>query len=67
MKRFSGLKARDYEFKNEDGSTNRHVIALFMGTKKVGFMEYDTARHFVDRIHDLCDEHEAKLRAEEKQ
>ncbi len=58
MTRFAGLKARDYEFRNPDGTTDRHVIALFMGNKKVGFMEYDTARRFVDQIHDLCDAHE---------
>lgn len=25
-------------------------------------MEYSTARSFVDRIHDLCDEHDAEKR-----
>lgn len=65
-KRFTGIKARKYDFRIQDGSS-RPLIALYAGTKAIGFMEYDTARHFVDRIHDLCDEHEAKLRAEEKQ
>lgn len=62
-KRFTGLKARDYQFKNDDGTTDRHVIALYMGDRKLGFMEYDTARSFVDKIHDMCDEHEREERA----
>lgn len=61
MKRFAGLKARDYKFLHADGSS-RQVIALYMGDRKVGFMEYSTARQFVDVIHDLADAHEAQKR-----
>lgn len=60
--RFAGLSAKDYEFKNLDGSVNRKVIALRMGGKPVGFIEYDTARQFVDLVHDLCDAHEKQQR-----
>lgn len=62
MKRFAEPKARNYELRIEDGTTDRHVIALSMGNKKVGFIEYDTARKFVDRIHDLCDHHDRNQR-----
>lgn len=62
MKRFAPLKARDYEFRNSDGTTDRRVIALYMGNRQVGFMEYDTARAFVDVVHDLCDDHERAQR-----
>lgn len=58
MKRFAEPKARNYELRIEDGTVARHVIVLYMGNRKVGFIEYDAARKFVDRIHDLCDDHE---------
>ena len=61
MKRFNALKAWDYTFHHDDG-TSRKVIALTRGDQKLGFMEYSTARSFVDRIHDLCDEHDAEKR-----
>lgn len=61
MKTFSGFKAKDYEFYHQDG-TMRNVIALYAGSKRVGFIEYDHARSFVDRIHDLCDQHEAQAK-----
>lgn len=63
-KRFTGLKARNYKFLHGDGSS-RDVIALYAGSRNVGFMEYDTARKFVDRVHDLCDDHERKMREEQ--
>lgn len=63
-RRFAGLKARDYEFRYPDGTIDRHVIALYMGDRKVGFMEYDNARQFVDVIHDLCDANDRNLKIE---
>lgn len=59
-KKFTGFKARNYEFRDDENT--RDVIVLFAGSKKVGFMEYSTSRQFVDLIHDLCDKHETRLR-----
>ena len=58
MKRFAGLSAKDYEFKKEDGTTDRHVIAIYAGSKRVALLEYDTAYKFVHRIHDLAETHD---------
>ena len=63
-KPFTGFKAKNYRF--EDGDNSRDVIALYAGGRRVGFMEYSTSRQFVDRIHDLADEHEARQREGEK-
>lgn len=60
--KFAGFKARDYEFRNDDGTTDRHVIVIYAGSTRVGFMEYETARKFVDKIHDLCDTHDREQR-----
>lgn len=60
MKRFAGLSAKDYEFKNADGTTDRHVIALYAGAKRVALLEYSTAYKFVHRIHDLTETHDAR-------
>lgn len=57
-KRFARFKARDYEFKNDDGSTDRHVIVLYAGGKRIGLMEYEHAYAFVHKIHDLAEAHE---------
>ncbi len=54
--KFTGLKARNYEFRNNDNT--RDVIQIMAGSQHVAFIEYDTARTFVDRIHELCDTHE---------
>lgn len=62
MKRFAEPKARNYELRIEDGTVARDVIVLYMGNRKVGFIEYDSARKFVDRIHDLCDHHDRNQR-----
>lgn len=59
-KQFAGFTAKNYRF--EDGDNTRDVIALYAGGKRAGFMEYDTARQFVDKIHDLCDAHDTKQR-----
>lgn len=56
--KFTGLKARNYEFRNDDNT--RDVIQIMAGNKHVAFIEYDTARTFVDRIHDLADAHETQ-------
>ncbi|KUF06769.1 hypothetical protein [Leucobacter sp. G161] len=58
--KFSGFKARDYEFRNDDGTTDRHVIVIYMGVKRAGFMEYADAYKFVNRIHDLTEAHERR-------
>ncbi len=58
--RFNGPRAKNYLFRTPEGE--RAVIAIYAGPKKLGFIEYDTARRFVDQIHDLCDEHEQQLR-----
>ena len=60
--KFAGFKARDYEFRNDDGTTGRHVIVIYAGTKRVGFIEYEAARKFVNRINGLCDAHETRER-----
>ncbi len=66
MKRkFGGMKARDYEFKNHDGTTERHVIVLYAGDKRVGFIEYDTAYALVNKVHDLTEAHEARTQRSE--
>lgn len=59
--KFRGLRAKHYDFKQQDGSS-RPVIAIYAGAKPMGFIEYDTARRFVDVIHDLCDAHERQQR-----
>lgn len=59
-KAFSGMKARNYRF--EDGENTRDVIQIYVGGKRAGFMEYDTARKFVDTIHDLADAHDTRQR-----
>jgi hypothetical protein len=56
--KFRGLRAKRYEFREHDGSS-RPVIAIYAGTKPMGFIEYGTtARKFVDQVHDLCDAHD---------
>lgn len=59
---FSRFKARDYEFRNDDGTTDRKVIVIYAGTQRVGFLEYEHARRFVDVIHDLTDQYEQQQR-----
>ena len=57
IQRFAPLKARNYQFRLEDGSS-REVLAIYAGNKRVCFMEYDTAYDFVNRVHDLTETHE---------
>lgn len=56
-RKFGKPYARSYEFRNSEG-TGRPVIEILFGGKRAGFIEYNRARSFVDRIHDLCDQHE---------
>lgn len=58
VRRFGGLKPRDYEFVNPHDS--RKVIALFAGGKPIAFIEYPDAYEFVNTIHDLAEAHERK-------
>ena len=60
QRKFGGFKARDYEFRNDDGTTDRHVIVIYAGDKRVGFMEYADAYKFVHRIHDLTEAHDRR-------
>lgn len=56
-RKFGKPYARSYEFRNSEG-TGRPVIEILFGGKRAGFIEYNRARSFVDRIHDLCDQHD---------
>lgn len=58
--RFTGIEAKSYLFHGKEG--DRYLIALYSGSRQVGFIEYNVARAFVDRIHDLCDLQEARDR-----
>ncbi len=55
--KFGRLGVRSYTFRESDGKA-REVIAVFAGSRRVAFLEYSTARRFVDQVHDLCDDHE---------
>lgn len=61
-KRFEGVGAKTYIFR--EGEEERPVVAIYIGGRRAGFIEFDAARRLVDRIHDLCDDHERQLREE---
>lgn len=64
-KKFTGLHAKNYLFR--DGENTRNVIVIYAGDKRAGFIEYNVSRQFVDAIHDLTDAHERRQREEGSQ
>lgn len=59
-RRFNGLRAARYEFK--EGKDSRPVIAFYAGEKVVAFIEFTAARRLVDRVHDLADARDREIR-----
>lgn len=57
-RRFDGLKASNYIFREPEG--DRDVIAIFAGSKKIAFLEYDSIDRLVDRLHALQHQHASK-------
>lgn len=55
MKRFAGLKASNYVFHDTDG--DRNVIAIFAGSRKLAFIEYDTLDKLIGRLQTLREQH----------
>lgn len=50
------LKVRRKLWRRSNGSTEPHIV-IYMGTSFV-LIPFDIARQVVDRVHDLCDDHE---------
>ena len=55
MTRFAGLKANNYVFHETDG--DRNVIALFAGSRKLAFVEYDSIDKLISRLNALKHQH----------
>lgn len=53
---FQRATASHYTFRESHG--DRELIALYIGGKRAGFVDYDAARRLADRINALCDENE---------
>lgn len=57
-KRFSGVKASNYVF-HETGE-DRNVVALFAGSRKLAFIEYDALDRLIERLQTLREQHGQK-------
>lgn len=53
------LRVKSYVFHDHDG-TSRPVIAIYAGSRPMGFVEYGDAHRLVDIIRDLVDQYEVR-------